>query len=328
MKIAYFTDTYYPEINGVANTLSKLHLYLEKKGIEHIFFAPEYEYETAETTDIVRFKGIQFPFSPNSRIAVALPFHNMMKQKVLEFQPDLIHIVTEFTMGWEGLRIAQETGIPVVMSYHTNIEQYLEFFHAKLLEKPVRAYFQRFHSHAYLILCPSRQTMEQLADQNYRNLEIWTRGVDTKLYTPSKRKGNWRRQFGEEKFLCLYVGRLSFEKGLDVYLEAIRKINEKYGDKMCFVFAGDGPYRETLENCGIPNVILTGFVRGEMLAELYADSDALADAVIKIYEQPFLREKLEGGALRTAQLRSWEEVMERLLDSYEEVLHPVIRKHA
>lgn len=143
LKIAYFTDTFYPEINGVANTLAKLHQYLENQQIEHIFFAPEYSEETAEEY-ILRFKGIQVPFSPNSRLALSLFYHNLIREKILEFKPDLIHVVTEFTLGNEGVRIARETGIPLVTSFHTNIDQYLQYFHAKLLEKPVKAYLKIF----------------------------------------------------------------------------------------------------------------------------------------------------------------------------------------
>ncbi|MGN0426646.1 MAG: glycosyltransferase family 4 protein [Agathobacter sp.] len=275
MKIVYFTDTFYPEVNGVANTLARLHEYLDKNRIEHLFFAPDYSTENADRgEEIYRFKGFQVPFAPNSYLAITVPFHAAIKRKVLEFQPDIIHIVTEFTMGQEGLRIAKETGIPVVMSYHTNIEQYLEYFHAKVFEKAVRNYFYKFHSNALLNLCPSKQTMKQLEKQKYRNLDIWTRGVDTSLYSPAKRLGKWRSILGSDKFICLYVGRLSFEKGLDYYLEAIQILNKSFGDDMLFVFAGDGPYHEKLENCGIANVMLTGFVRGEMLAELYADADA------------------------------------------------------
>ncbi|MCI7042299.1 MAG: glycosyltransferase [Lachnospiraceae bacterium] len=92
-----------------------------------------------------------------------------------EFKPDLIHVVTEFTIGNEGLRIARETGIPLVTSFHTNIDQYLQYFHAKLLEKPVKAYFKNFHSQALLTLCPSRQTYHQLKEQGYTHLDIWSR---------------------------------------------------------------------------------------------------------------------------------------------------------
>ena len=157
-----------------------------------------------------------------------------------------------------------------------------------------------------------RQTYQQLKEQGYTHLDIWSRGVDTTLYSPDKGTGSWRKQFGEDKFICLYVGRLSFEKGLDIYLDAIRKWNHAGGDKnTVFLFAGDGPYREYLENCGMDNVKLTGFVRGEMLAQLV-----------------LLRRKLSEGALKTAKLRSWSGVMDDLMNSYEEVLASLWAKQA
>ena len=228
----------------------------------------------AEKRYLCRFKGVQFPFSPNSRIMIPLAHYIEIRNRLLKFQPDVIHIVTEFTIGNEGLRLAKETKLPLVMSYHTNIEQYLTYFHAKFIEKPVRAYFQHFHSFADLNLCPSRQTFLQLQKQSYHNLAIWTRGVDTKLYSPDKRLGRWRHRLGEDKFLCLYVGRLSYEKGLGDYLEAIHRINQILpNNPFLFVFAGDGPYREVIEKAGVDNICLTGFVKGEELAQLYADSD-------------------------------------------------------
>lgn len=372
LRIAYFTDTYYPEINGVTNTLSHLHGYLKQKGIEHLFFTPEYEQEEQEAS-VKRFRGIQFPFAPNSRIAVTSIQHDVVKRMIEEFQPNLIHVVTELTIGGEGVKIAKEMNIPLVMSYHTNFEQYLAYFHAKFLEKPIRIYLKQFHEHACLNLCPSNQTLHQLEKIGYHNLSIWSRGVDNQLYSPQKRTGKWRRQYGNQKFICLYVGRLSHEKGLDIYLEAIRKLNKKYEEKMVFLFAGDGPYRDVLKKCGIKNVHLTGFVKGEELANLYADADlfvfpsgtetfgnvlleamasglpcicteeggvldfarqqenalmvpfrdsvALADAVVKLYQNPILREKISKGALKTGHMRSWESVMDGLMQSYEEVLH-------
>lgn len=204
LRIAYFTDTYYPEINGVANTLSRLHQYLDDNQIQHIFFAPEYKEATAED-NILRFKGIQLPFSPNSRLALPFTYHSLIKKRVLEFKPDLIHIVTEFTIGNEGLKIAKETGIPVVTSFHTNIDQYLQYFHAKLLEKPVKAYFKIFHSQALLTLCPSWQTYHHLLAQGYPNLDVWSRGVDTTcMHLQKEEEGGESSLAGINLSVCMW----------------------------------------------------------------------------------------------------------------------------
>ena len=377
MRIAYFTDTFYPEINGVTNTLSKLSKYLNNNDIEHIFFAPQYSDEESEK-EIMRFKGYHIPFSPNSRFA--LPYNSVIKEKLIEFQPDIVHIVTEFTIGNAGLRAVKEMGIPLVTSYHTNIEQYLEYFHAKILEKPVRAYFKNFHSNAELTLCPSSQTLNQLKSQGFENLDIWSRGVDNELFSPKKRRGVWRKKFGENKFICLYAGRLSFEKGFDFYIDAIKEINKKYADDFVFLFAGDGPYREIIERCNIENIKLTGFLRGEKLAELYADSDlfvfpsgtetfgnvlleamasgipclctdsggvtdfshhgnnayvvpfkdsnAIKDGILAVKDNVLLQQRLKEGALKTAGQRSWNSIMEGLMDSYYYVLSKHIKKRA
>ena len=198
--------------------------------------------------------------------------------------------------------------------------------------------------------------------------------MDTSLYSPDKRSGMWRKRFGEDKFICLYVGRLSFEKGIDYYIDAIKQLNQtEVGQRIEFVFAGDGPYRETLEQYQISNVHLTGFVRGEMLARLYADADAfifpsgtetfgnvlleamasglpcvcvdeggvtdfakdrenavvvpyrnaeaLKEVIMDLLQNKLLCKRLSMGALRTASERSWDGVMDRLLQSYKDLIN-------
>lgn len=270
MRIAYFSDTYAPEVNGVANTLSHLRDYLSRNGIESLFFVPRYGNEPEEE-GIIRYKGLPFLFSPNSRLS--LPLYEDVVEKLKAFHPDLVHITTEFTIGSTGLRAVKELGIPVVTSFHTNFEQYLEYYNFQFLDLPAKAFFRQFHSQALRTYVPSSQTMNQLKDQGYKNLEIWSRGVDTKLYSPERRTGVWKKKLNIHNFMCLYAGRLSSEKSLDTYLDAIRIINANARNQFTFVFAGDGPFRKQLEDSHIDNIILPGFVRGTDLAELYADAD-------------------------------------------------------
>ena len=343
MRIAYFSDTFAPEVNGVANTLSHLRDYLSGNGIDTLFFVPRYGNEPDEK-DIIRYRGLPFLFSPNSRLS--LPLYEDVLKKLKAFHPDLVHITTEFTIGSTGLRAVKQLGIPAVTSFHTNIEQYLEYYNFQILDLPAKAFFRQFHSQALRTYVPSSQTMNQLKEQGYRNLEIWSRGVDTQLYSPQRRTGVWKNKLCIRNFMCLYAGRLSSEKSLDTYLNAIRIINANVRDQFTFVFAGDGPYRKQLEESGINNIILTGFVRGTDLAQLYADADLfvfpsgtetfcdgnnacvipyrdsvkLAEAILDLKEDSAYRAHLSANARQTALMRSWDAINGKLVQSYREIL--------
>lgn len=272
MKVAIFTDTFFPEINGVANTLSCMNEYLKKQGIETLFFAPEYGEET-EDVDIVRIKGIQVSVYPQAR--VALPFYSYVKDVVREFKPDIIHVTTQLAIGRMGVKYAIDNDIPLAMSYHTNFDRILKSYKLSPLNPILWRYNRRFYNKSDLTLCPSQDTINILKRKGFRNLELWPHGVDMNCFNPKHYDEAKRTELGgAEKLLFTYVGRLSIEKDLDVYLESIKIVNEKIGtDKINFIFTGNGPYQETIESENIPNVILTGPKRGKDLWSTYASSD-------------------------------------------------------
>ncbi len=282
MKIAYFTDTYLPEVNGVANTLEKLSGYLEQKGILHTFFAPDYDGGAAEDQKmfscrkrIHRFPGLRFKISPNSRLA--FPDTQSIYDLCDAFQPDLIHVTTEFGIGNKGVKYAQSRKLPLIMSYHTDYCKYLDFHGLSLFEPFVEIYLKKFYSHAHRTLVPSKYTMEQLLQKGYENLGIWSRGIDTGKFNTTFRSQQVRERLGiGDKFAFLFVGRLSPEKGLHLLLHAAGKIENLFPGKTAFVFTGDGPYAETIRQAGLKNVIMTGFMRGRELSEIYASCDCFA----------------------------------------------------
>lgn len=372
MRVAIFADTFSPEINGVTNTLNRLLSYLDERRISYLIFAPDYETEAKEESKIIYFRGI-IPFlSPNSRIA--LPSQAVVKKKVEEFRPDIIHVVTEFTIGYVGMKVARACKIPLIMSYHTNLDQYVQHYKMTYMKKPVGAYLRYFHNHARLNLCPSIHTMVTLEKQGYKKLALWSRGVDTTLFSPRKHCIDFKEQIGfENRFLFLYAGRIAVEKSLDILMKSIYYINRIYGDKVGFVFMGDGPYLEELKECNIDNVFFTGFLQGEELAKVYASCDcftfpsgtetfgnvvleamasglpvicadaggvtdftchkknayvtmyqnsvSLFYAMREVYENTVLRQQLINGSLVTAGKKSWNKIFDRLLISYEEVIH-------
>lgn len=275
MRVAYFTDTFYPEINGVTNTLSYLSEYLDQKGIDNIFFAPDYEKpeQNKFKGKAHRFKGVKTLIAPESRLS--LPFYPFHKEKIEEFAPDIVHITDQLGIGRLGIKYAQEFSIPIVMSYHTNFDQYLKFHNLQYLDNILWSYTKRFYGKADLTLCPSMDTLNSLKGRGFEKLGIWSRGIDTKTFNPSYRNEETRIKLGgKDKLLFLYVGRISAEKDLDTLLESIKLVNAQLGEQVQFVFTGLGPYMSTLEQSGIKNIVLTGAKKGKELSEIYASCDA------------------------------------------------------
>jgi Glycosyltransferase len=271
MRIAFFTDTFLPQINGVAKTLSKLVDYMESNDIEYKIFAPAFE-DNEFQQNVRRSKSFKFILYPQCRLSV--PNYFSIAKELDEFNPDVIHVVTEFNMGVCGLRYAKSRNIPVVSSYETNISQYLEYYKLKFLESPSWKYFKWFHSKCDRIFCPSQATINLLSNQGFSNLALWERGIETDKYSPDFRDAALRKSLGiENKLVFSYVGRVSPEKDLHLFIKTAKKLNEKYYDQIHFLMIGDGPSLKDLKESAPDNMTFTGFIKGQQLAALYASSD-------------------------------------------------------
>ena len=275
MKIAYFTDTYAPEVNGVTNTLSRLGKYLDEKQIKQLIFAPDYDEENifceSAYRTIHRFAGITSSLSPRSRLAFP-PFWKI--DEICDmYEPDIIHVTTELGIGFRGMRYALSRNIPLVMSFHTNFSKYLKYHNLEFVQPVLENYLEWFHSFSARTLVPSRHTLAELFQKGYRNLGLWSRGIDRTSFNPGYRNEELRTKLGKDKFIFLYAGRLSAEKNLDMLLGAAGSIERRFPGMTTFIFTGDGPYAEKIQNKGIPNVVLTGFKKGKELSEIYASAD-------------------------------------------------------
>lgn len=282
MKIAYFADTFTPEVNGVTNTLTKLSSYLEKREIEHAFFVPDYDGKRMivqerhqDKKSIYRFGGFKVNIAPNS--CLAFPRTREIFDLCDEFSPDLVHVISEFGIGFKGMKYATSRKLPLVMSYHTDYYKYLNYYNLNTLESILDLYLKWFHSFPQRTLVPSKFTLEQLNKKDYKNLGIWSRGIDTGKFNTGFRSDKVRESLGiGDKFAFLFVGRLSPEKGLHMLLHAIETINNRFPGKAVFVFTGDGPYAENIRQSGFDNVRMTGFQTGEELSKIYASCDCFA----------------------------------------------------
>lgn len=275
MRIAYFTDTYLPQVNGVTNTLSRLVSYLDKKGVENIVFAPgeqgEHSYETAVDTSF----SLRFFLYPECRLTI--PNLYRISNVLHSFKPDLIHCVTPFNLGLTGLKYGRDHSLPVVASYHTNFDQYLDYYNLRFLQNVIWEFFQWFHNQCLVNYVPSRDTLGILKKRNIGNLEIWSRGVDTSLYHPAKRKEELRAKWqAANKLVLLYVGRLGAEKNLELLINTYRALDNRYPGRLHLVITGEGPLAPVLREEAPPSVTFTGYQKGEALAEIYASADIFA----------------------------------------------------
>ncbi|KPU46294.1 GDP-mannose-dependent alpha-mannosyltransferase [Oxobacter pfennigii] len=275
MKIAIFTDTFLPQINGVTNTLDKLIKYYDKRGIGYVVFAPDYTQNTGTEENIQRFSS--FPFFLYPECSITLPNYSKIKERLDQFKPDLIHIVTPFSMGLKGLKYGKEADVPIIASYHTNFSLYLPYYNVKLIDNLLWKYTVWFHNQCLMNFCPSQDTMEDLINHDIKNVKIWGRGIDSNLFSSEKRSAKLRQDLGiSDRLAVLYVGRVSPEKDLDTFVKAALEINKTKKDEVCFVITGEGPMLEELKTLNIDNFIFTGYKRGVELSAIYASCDIFA----------------------------------------------------
>lgn len=272
MKIAIFSDTFFPDINGVAQTLKRLTNYFDDQHITYKIFAPTSSENGYISSHIHRFKSLPFFLYPECRLAV--PNLPDIKSELQQFAPDVIHVATPFSLGLCGVYFSKKLNIPLVGSYHTNFDHYLQYYGLPYLSKIVWKYMQWFHRPCEKLFVPSIDTYQQLKQHGFTNLEIWPRGVDCQLFHPHyDTAAVKRRYFSQGKYLVTYVGRLAPEKDLETLLAAAKSIPVELQEKLQWLIIGDGPLREKLEAEAPNNVIFAGYLNGKYLAEAYSASD-------------------------------------------------------
>lgn len=273
MRIAIFTDASFSQISGVTRTLAKYMEYLDNNHIKYKILTPKgSKMDNTTRNEIIKFKSLKFIFYPECRLAI--PSYNVICKELDNFKPDIIHIITEFSVGLFGLKYAKSRNIPVVSSYETNIPKYLEYYHFKFLENKSWKFFKWFHNSCSKTYCPSYATMRLLKNRGISNVDIWGREVETAKFSPDFRDENFRKALNlNNKVVFLYVGRISPEKNLKMFLNVAERINQKYADKVHFLIVGDGPSMGSLKKKALFNMTFTGYLSGIDLSRAYASSD-------------------------------------------------------
>lgn len=273
MKAAIFTDTFLPQINGVTNTLVKMTEHFQKHDTDYIIFAPEHYSESfSDLKKVERFFSIKFFLYPECRIS--LPNLLRVKNTLQNYKPDVIHLMTEFSMGLTGLHYGKKYNIPTLSNYTTHFPKYLQYYNLQSFEKNAWDYMRWFHNQSQYTLCASSDTQNRLQQEGINRTAFFTRGVDTENFSPSLRSPYLRKELGaEDKMALLYVGRISAEKELDVLMQAYQMLLKKHHKKITLIVTGEGPALEHYKKAFGKQVLFTGYKKGKELSRIYASSD-------------------------------------------------------
>lgn len=200
-----------------------------------------------------------------------------LNRKMDQFQPDIIFVMTEFTIGLTGLLYGKKQGIPVVSNYSTNFGTILKSYKLGAIAKAMDKYLSWFHNEANLTVTPSKESEKILHKMGVKNTAIFGRGIDYNRFSPEYHCKTMRKDLNmDNRVALLYVGRLSPEKDLDILRGAMDQLNRKYHDQILLIITGDGPMKEELKQTMPDNVIFTGYKKGEELSRIYASADIFA----------------------------------------------------
>ncbi len=270
MRIALFTETFLPKVDGIVTRLSHTVDHLQRIGHQVTVFSPEGGLTEYKGAKICGIPGFPLPLYPELKLALPRP---SIGQELEDFQPDLIHVVNPAVLGLGGLFYSKSLHVPLVASYHTHLPKYLEHYGLGMLEGVMWELLKVAHNQAQLNLCTSTAMQEALTEHGIERVAVWQRGVDTELFQPHLANQEVRSQFTQghpESPLLLYVGRLSAEKEID----RIKPILEAIPDAR-LALVGDGPYRQDLEkHFAETPTFFAGYRTGVDLAAAFASADA------------------------------------------------------
>ena len=274
LRVAIFSEVYWPMVSGVGVILPRLADALMERGHAVRVYSASYPLPAGafERPEVHRSPSVPLFVYPD--VQWALPRTRDIAADLRQFEPDIVHVATEFSMGLTGVKLSQQLGIPVVASAHTDYQKYATRYGLRWVLRAGWLYLRWFYAQADRVLCPSRWYARYLQSRGVGNTGIWTRGVNTEEFNPAYRSQEYRDAFdvGPDDLLLTYVGRLAREKDLHLLLRSWEELRRVRGNAQ-LVLLGRGPLEEEIQRRAIPGVHTAGVLRGRELAVAYASAD-------------------------------------------------------
>ena len=294
MVIGIFTDTFYPEINGVATSVILLKKELEKLGNSVYVFTsnnPALK-ECGDIDNTFRLPSAPFLFLPSRRVAVV--YKRSIAHKIRSLNLDIVHTNTEFSLGMFGKLIAAALNIPVIHTYHTLYEDYVHYISKGRLvafTTEMAKLFSRFYcNNSHAIIVPTEKTRDLLLSYNvYKHIDVIPTGIDIEPFryksTDEQKIKSLKAYYGisEKDRVILYVGRLAWEKNIHVIVKQLPKYIKNYAPNTKLLLVGDGPLKKELmriaeANGILDNIIFTGEQPWREINNYYKMGDAFISA--------------------------------------------------
>ncbi len=275
LRVAFVTETYPPEVNGVATTTAQVVAGLQRRNHDLQLIRPRQDGTEPAGRDArfheVLTRGLPIPRYPHLRMGV--PSKRALVKLWATNRPDVVHIATEGPLGWSALQAASHLKLPASSDFRTNFHAYSRLYGIGWLQQPIMAYLRKFHNRTACTMVPTDALRCELEQQGFRNLAVVSRGVDTQRFDPARRCPNLRRSLGlaEHDLLMLSVGRLALEKNLATLIESYEAVVKRQ-PRAKLLIVGDGPLRaELVARC--PAAIFAGQRTGDDLAANFASAD-------------------------------------------------------
>lgn len=280
VNLAIVTETFPPEINGVAMTFGHIARELGRRGHLVTVYRPHRK-DLADQPPRTGFTEIALPGMPipgYPLLRLGLPARTRLARLWRRERPDLVHVVTEGPLGASAVSAARALGLPVTSSFHTNFHTYTSAYGFAPLRRAVLGWLRRVHNRTERTFAPTQELCDELAELGFRDLHVLSRGVDTAQFTPERRSAalrqNWQAAPADP--VVLHAGRLAAEKNYALLFRCFAAM--RAAEPRCrFVIVGDGPLRAELERAN-PYCHFTGFIPRQELARHYASADVYIHA--------------------------------------------------
>lgn len=272
MHLAYITETFPPEVNGVSLTVARTVAWLGQRGHRVQLVRPRQPGEAAcDNLQEWRTFGRPIPMYPDLRFGLASP--GALRRRFQRSRPQLVHLATPGPLAWAALLAARSLGIATSADFRTNFHQYSRHYGLGALEGLVLAGLRQFHNRTHCSFVPTRAAQRELGAAGFERLCVVGRGVDTRRFDPARRDAALRASWGAQGDapVLLYVGRLAAEKNVGLALQAFERVRALRPEARMWV-VGDGPQRQRLQRAH-PAASFVGMLHGDALAAAYASAD-------------------------------------------------------